>query len=155
MSNPFWDYSLAAYALDGVATSCLTLQDSYGLDVNLLLYAAWLAGMDQRLIDQHLAGVEAAIVVWRDTVIKPMRTLHRQLQDYPPASGVLDEIKVLELRAEQLQQDMMYAYFQQADDLPRTPRPLQDNLWRVAHFVCPGDPAWEPFIDRLVTLFPL
>jgi uncharacterized protein (TIGR02444 family) len=154
MSNPFWDFSLATYQLEGLATRCLALQDDYGLDVNLLLYAAWLAGMDQRLSAGHLAAVEEAIADWRDTVIKPIRELRRLWHDYPEATGLYNAIKALELRAEQQQQDRMFACFQQAGDLPRAPRPLRENLRQVAHAGCAGGPGWEPFIDDLVTRFP-
>jgi uncharacterized protein (TIGR02444 family) len=154
MSNPFWDYSLATYALDGVATSCLALQGTYGLDVNLLLYAAWLARMDQRLSEQHLAGVEAVIGEWRDRVIKPLRALRQQLQDYPRAAGVGDEIKPLELRAEQQQQDMMFAFFQRTAALPKSLRPLRENLVQIVQFTCPEGAGWEPSIERLVRLLP-
>jgi uncharacterized protein (TIGR02444 family) len=155
MSNPFWDYSLATYALDGVATSCLVLQDTIDLDVNLLLYAAWLAHMDQRLSGEHLAGVEAQIVDWRERVIKPLRALRRQLQDFTRAAGVCDEIKTLELHAEQQQQDLMFAFFQRAGDLSRAPRPLRENLLLVAQFACPQAAGSELTIDCLVTQFPL
>jgi uncharacterized protein (TIGR02444 family) len=155
MSNPFWDYSLASYSLHGVANSCLALQDTCGLDVNLLLYAAWLAHMDQCLSDEHLAVVEAEIVDWREQVIKPMRALRRQLQDYTRAAGVREEIQALELRAEQQQQDLMFACFQRTGDLSRAPRPLRKNLVLVAQFASPQDAGWELTIDRLVTLFPL
>jgi len=155
MSNPFWDYSLASYSLDGVASSCLVLQDNCGMDVNLLLYAAWLAHRDQRLSAEHLAWVEAEIVDWRERVIKPLRALRRQLQDYSRASGVREEIKALELRAEQQQQDLMFALFQRTGDLPQAPRPLRENLVLAAQFACPKNEVWELTIDRLVTQFPL
>ena len=155
MSNPFWDYSLATYALDGVAATCLELQDTCGLDVNLLLYAAWLAQLNQRLSGEHLAAVEAVIVDWREKVVKPLRALRRQLQDYTRAAGVRVEIKALELRAEQQQQDLMFASFQRMADLPRAPRPLVENLVLVAHLASPQDAGWELTIDRLVTLLPL
>ncbi len=154
MSNPFWDYSLATYRLDGVAATCLELQDTCGLDVNLLLYGAWLASMGQRLSDEHLAAVEVEIVDWREQVIKPLRALRRQLQGYHPAQGMRDEIKTLELRAEQQQQDMMLACFQRTGGLPRAPLPLRENLVRVAQLAHPKDTGWELTIDRLVTLFP-
>jgi uncharacterized protein (TIGR02444 family) len=154
MSNPFWDYSLASYRLEGVASSCLVLQDNGGMDVNLLLYAAWLAHMDQRLSADHLAGLEVEIVDWRERVIKPLRTLRRQLQDYSRASGVREEIKALELRAEQEQQDLMFAFFQRTGDLPGAPRPLRENLVLVAQAACPQDEIWELTIDRLVTQLP-
>jgi len=155
MSNPFWDYSLATYSLDGVASTCLALQDTIGLDVNLLLYAAWLARMDQRLSGEHLASLEAEIVDWRERVIKPLRALCRQLQDYSRASGVREEIKALELRAEKQQQDQMFAFFQKTGELPQAPRPLRENLVLVAQFTCPQSAGWELTIDHLVTQFPL
>ena len=155
MSNPLWDYSLATYALDGVATSCLALQDTFGLDVNLLLYAAWLAQLDKRLSEHHLAGLEAEIGDWREQVIKPLRALRQQLQAYSPAAGVRDEIKALELCAEQQQQDRMFAYFQQTADLAKTPRPLRENLVLVAQRACPRDAGWEPSVECLVTQLPL
>lgn len=155
MSNPFWDYSLATYRRDGVAATCLELQDSFGLDMNLLLYAAWLASMDQRLSDRHLAAVEAEIVDWRDQVVAPLRALRRQLQGYHPAQGIRDGIKALELRAEQQQQDMMLACFQRTAGLSRGPRPLRENLVQVAQFASPKGAGWELTLDRLVTLFPL
>lgn len=155
MSNPFWDYSLASYSLDGVAPSCLELQDTCGLDVNLLLYAAWLAHRHRRLSAEHLAGLEAEIVDWRERVIKPLRALRRQLPDYPRASGMREEIKALELRAEQQQQDLMFAFFQRTGDLPQAPRPLRENLVLIAQFACPQDVGWELTIERLVTQFPL
>ena len=66
-----------------------------------------------------------------------------------------EEIKNLELRAEQQQQDLMFAFFQRTDDLPAAPRPLRENLVLVAQFTCPQDAGWELTVDRLVTQFPL
>ena len=40
LDNPFWQFSLDAYQRDGVQPACLSLQDDWGLDVNVLLYAA-------------------------------------------------------------------------------------------------------------------
>ena len=33
----FWDFSVGTYRRPGVADACLSLQDRYGLDVNVLL----------------------------------------------------------------------------------------------------------------------
>ena len=125
------------------------------MDVNLLLYAAWLAHMDQRLSTEHLARVDAEIIDWREGVIKPLRALRRQLHENLMASGVRDEIAALELRAEQQQQDLMFAFFQRTGDLPQAPRPLRENLVLVAQFAYPQDGVWELAIEGLVTQFPL
>lgn len=152
MSNPLWDYSLAAYGLDGVAPTCLALQDSFCLDVNLLLYAAWLAHIQRRLSHAHLIEVDGLIADWRENVVQPLRALRRQLREYPGAAGIYKEIKALELRAEQQQQDMMYAFFQRADGLPPVHRPLQENMALVAHFTSPDDTAWAGAIEHLAIL---
>lgn len=154
MSNPFWDYSFASFQLDEVASSCLGLQDTFGLDVNLLLYAGWLARMDLRLSPEHLAGVGTAIADWREHVVKPLRVLRRQLQDYLPAADVRDAIKALELGAEHQQQDLMFAYFQRAPGLPLARESLRENLVLVAQFCQPQGAGWELGIDRLVTVLP-
>ena len=154
MSNPLWDYSLAVYGLDGVATTCLALQDTFGLDVNLLLYAAWLAHRERRLSHAHLIEVDGLIAEWREKVVQPLRLLRRQLREYPGAAGIHDEIKALELRAEQQQQDMMYAFFQRADGLPWAHGPLQENMALVARFSSPNDENWAAAIGDLTTLFP-
>ena len=43
LDNAFWKFSLAVYATPGVAGECLAVQESLGVDVNVLLFCAWLA----------------------------------------------------------------------------------------------------------------
>ncbi|NQD35633.1 TIGR02444 family protein [Permianibacter sp. IMCC34836] len=40
-SEAFWQFSLSFYCLNGVEQALLMLQDTYGLDINCLLYAYW------------------------------------------------------------------------------------------------------------------
>jgi uncharacterized protein (TIGR02444 family) len=49
MSNEFWEFSLATYKTDGVAEAALAVQDQMGLDINLILYASWLASQGLKL----------------------------------------------------------------------------------------------------------
>lgn len=49
MVNPFWNFSLDHYKQEGVQAACLHLQDSFGADVNLVLYCLWLARQGWRL----------------------------------------------------------------------------------------------------------
>ncbi|HEY6132031.1 MAG TPA: TIGR02444 family protein [Halioglobus sp.] len=152
MNNPLWDYSLATYSRDGVAQTCLQLQDTYGMDVNLLLYAAWLAQKERYLSRDHLLEVDALIADWRNNVVRPLRALRRYLHAEPPADGIIDEIKTLELRAEQQQQDRMYAFQQRAAVLPRAARPLQENLVQVAQLFSPENSGWASGLAHLVAL---
>jgi uncharacterized protein (TIGR02444 family) len=154
-NNPLWDYSLATYRLDEVAQCCLTLQDGFGVDVNLLLYAAWLAHLERRLSSAHLTELDALVADWREDVVKPVRALRRQLTGNTRAQGIRDEIKVLELRAEQAQQDMMYGFYQRAATLPRGFQPLPANLALVAHYASPKDEGWAESVGRLGAILPL
>jgi uncharacterized protein (TIGR02444 family) len=72
--NPFWSFSLAVYAAPGVAAECLALQDTSGVDVNVLLFCAWLGATRRSVLTlEDFAAIEAAVEPWRDTVIRPMR----------------------------------------------------------------------------------
>ena len=42
MQGSFWSFSLKVYAAPDVGDECISLQDGYGIDVNLLLFAAFL-----------------------------------------------------------------------------------------------------------------
>jgi uncharacterized protein (TIGR02444 family) len=150
MNNPFWAFSLAHYALDDVPEACLALQDGFGLDVNVLLYAAWLAEMDSSVTPAHLETLEAIIAPWRTRVVQPLRALRRQWRNYPQASGIRNEIKTLELESERQQQDMMLAHYQSVATLPLAVRPLEENLSAVARFFCGDKADRSPAILQLV-----
>ena len=153
MDNPFWDYSLAVYARDGVAEALLALQDEFGLDVNMLLYAAWLADRGLQLDAAHLSPLEARVAPWRERVIGPLRRLRRQWRDYPEAGALREALQALELQAEQSQQALMWEYFCSADTLPGAPGTLPHNLRLVAGIGAPrpgwGEAALEPLLRAL------
>ncbi|CAA0126322.1 Uncharacterised protein [Halioglobus japonicus] len=152
MHNPLWEYSLATYRVKGVAASCLALQDSYGIDVNLLLYAAWLAQRNEGISVDHLTALDNRVTQWRDTVVKPLRALRCELRTYPQAAGVREELKALELRAEREQQDMMHAFYEHSAELAREVNPTLSNLTHVAHLASPGNRDWEGAIRHLAAL---
>lgn len=107
-TNPFWDYSLNVYH-GRVVTLCLELQDDCGMDINLLLYAAWLAHRGRLLTAEHLATQEAAVSDWRARAVQPLRELRRNLRDFAPAATLREKLAELELSAERTEQDILYA----------------------------------------------
>ncbi|ACI99249.1 TIGR02444 family protein [Rhodospirillum centenum] len=121
-SPDLWRFSLAVYARPGVAPMCLELQDRHGADVNLLLWAAWLALVHGHVLTpEELAGAEAAVAPWREAVVRPLRAVRRTLKAPEPplpadAGALRERIKAVELEAERLQQQML-------DGLPATRRP--------------------------------
>ena len=106
--NPFWDFSLALYGSPGVAEACLGLQDDAGLDVNLVLYACYLANQGLALNPAQAAAVDQCCSDWRDTVVQPVRALRRELKE--TAGHVSELLLAAELAGERQQQNMIWQW---------------------------------------------
>ena len=77
---PFWSFSLDLYARPGVAPACLALQDRFGCDVNILLFALWAARCGKALARADFDALDAAVAPWRGGVVEPIRALRRALK---------------------------------------------------------------------------
>ena len=111
--NPFWRFSLAVYAAPGVAPECLALQDAQGVDVNVLLFCAWLGSRRIVLTEDDLAAIENAVRSWREAVVRPLRAVRRDIKTRPDAvqddiAALRKDVATLELRAEQIEQAMLH-----------------------------------------------
>jgi uncharacterized protein (TIGR02444 family) len=114
-TTPFWRFSLHVYRQPGVADACVALQDGCGVDVNVLLYLLWRAA-DRRLFSaDDVKAIEATVRDWRNLTVIPLRELRRKLKGTPTAieplkqEGFRTKIKGVELEAERLQQEALYA----------------------------------------------
>ena len=148
--NDFWTYSLAVYRRKEVVHSCLALQDNAGVDVNLLLYAGWLAGKGQRLDSYHLEQVASAVADWREQVVKPLRDLRRHLSTIAGAELLCEALKAQELSAEQQQQDTMYSCYRALHALPAGEHCLRENLTMVCRYSNPRAAALPDSLESLV-----
>lgn len=110
--NPFWDFSLAVYARDGTAPACLALQDTKGVDVNLLLFCCWAGVRGHALNASELETLSEAVKPWRGEILEPLRAVRRQLgkggAHEGAGAGLLDKLKSAELEAEAVQQRMLF-----------------------------------------------
>jgi uncharacterized protein (TIGR02444 family) len=113
--SPFWHFSLRFYRQPGVADACIALQDGCGVDVNILLFLLWLAAERRSTRLDEVQAVCAAAAPWRDDVVAPLRGIRRRLKD---GSALVERgaseqfrarIKVIELEAERLQQEALFA----------------------------------------------
>jgi uncharacterized protein (TIGR02444 family) len=113
--SPFWRFSLRFYRQPGVADACIALQDGCGVDVNILLFLLWLATAKRRIGIGEVEAVCAKAGPWRDDVVAPLRSLRRRLKDGAPliernlAELFRTRIKAVELEAERLQQEALFA----------------------------------------------
>lgn len=78
------DFALALYAREGVPPACLVLQESTGLDVNILLFAAWRgAALRQQVSDADIAAAKALVGEWHMDVVRSLRGVRRRLKAGP------------------------------------------------------------------------
>ncbi len=80
--SAFWTFSVDLYERPGVEAACIALQDRRDLDVNLLLWALWLAECGVALDQATLARAEAEVASWQAEIVQPLRALRRRLRQY-------------------------------------------------------------------------
>jgi uncharacterized protein (TIGR02444 family) len=113
--SPFWRFSLRLYRAPGVGDACIALQEESGVDVNLLLFLLWQATERRALTAADVKALDQTVGGWRDTAVIPLRNLRRALKSSPglvasnAAEAFRTRIKAVELEAERLQQQTMYA----------------------------------------------
>ena len=110
-SHPFWDYSLHLYGQPGVEDACLTLQDEFDLDVNIVLFCLWTGSEGPgQLTTAELAECIARGGQWQREVVQRLRYIRRTLKrEELGATPELVEVfrpraQRLELAAEHAQQ---------------------------------------------------
>jgi uncharacterized protein (TIGR02444 family) len=114
IDNPFWQFSLQVYATPGVAEECLEVQDKLGVDVNVLLYAAWL-GSTRGVLLEHadIRIIDDEVTAWSTDVVQPLRAVRRRLKLMPEISDqsvqmTRKRVADAELFAEQIEQALLY-----------------------------------------------
>jgi uncharacterized protein (TIGR02444 family) len=141
----FWHFSLAFYALPGVAEALIALQDAGGFDVNLILFGLWvgLSGRG-RLDGPRLAAAEALSRPLRTEIVVALRQLRRRIEPRPEADfrRLRAAILELELKAERAVQDRLAGGAGPSErpaDLPARRADAQANL----RFYLGAEAAWR------------
>lgn len=104
--SAFWDWALTTYRGPGVSEACLTLQDTHGQNVPLLLWAAWTAASGRALDEETIEAACDAARAWDGAAVGPLRAIRRTLKGPIPDIGdagreaLRDQVKTLELAAE-------------------------------------------------------
>jgi len=105
-----WAFAVDLYGASGVAKACLALQDRYGCDVNVLLFAAWMGAVHRRAITPaEMAEVVASVQSWHAEIVRPLRSVRRRLKSGPPPapSGSSETLRArianIELEAERIE----------------------------------------------------
>ena len=98
-----WHFACALYGHAAVAEACIRAQDEYAIDINLALFAAWLAQRGEALTEGRARLAMDACALWRRDVIAPLRTRRRAWRDSAERRVDYEAIKALEIAAEREQ----------------------------------------------------
>ena len=104
--SEFWDFSLEVYGRPEVNRLCLDLQDNYGADVNMLLFACWLghSGRGTVTVSAWRAMI-LRLTRWRDRVIKPLRDVRHMLKhEHLAPASMKEQVFQSEIEAEHIEQ---------------------------------------------------
>lgn len=118
-AEDLWGVAVALYARPEVEAACLALQDEAGVDITLLLFAAW-AGVRRgvALTPERLQALDESLAPWREEVTMPLRRLRRAMKTMAPPHKSLEHpaldlrgrIKACELESERLALDALAAH---------------------------------------------
>ena len=112
-ASPIWDFVLGYYRQQGVSEAAITLQDSAGIDVNMILFLMWLSAQKRTLGVAEAKTVSEKSIGWQHDVVVPVRGVRRLLKENAPlveqeaALAFRKKVQALELEGEQLQLNAM------------------------------------------------
>lgn len=113
MAPPFWNFSVAVYGAGAVQDECLTLQDEFGLDVNLVLLCAFTGAVHGvALTPDDIASARALVGPWHKDIVSSLRAVRRHPKtiDIPgadaakAAADLRTQVKAAELESERIEQ---------------------------------------------------
>lgn len=129
-SDQLWDFSLKFYRQPGVEPLCLTLQEHWQADINILLWLCWLETESIAIENTQIQLAEAHIATWNREAVWPLRTLRMEMKQRYGISDTAIEatrsaIKKAELQAERVVQirleQLAHTWRAQTQRQPMTP----------------------------------
>jgi len=158
--SSLWDFSLVLYNDACTQAACLKLQDTYGADVNVILYLLFLGQQGREVLPESVALIDGAISTWRKEVVQPLRQLRRHLKsaDFGIAGDTQEAfrstVKKVELSSEKLEQDRLAALEPDTLDVSDWAAAARTNLERYAVFIgAPvSDSGFITLVNRLTSL---
>jgi uncharacterized protein (TIGR02444 family) len=143
LDGPHWRFALALYAQPGAADACLFLQDRFGVDVNILLFAMFAAAeRGMAVTPEDMEGMDTAVEAWRNEAVVPLRTIRRRLKqplDHVAgayAEALRTQVKKVELLAERIEQALLARWLERRNGQQTSPDIDLSAILRtvVAHF---------------------
>ena len=104
-----WTCAVELYGVPTIRDVCLSLQDTTGADVNLLLTLLFAATRRLELDASRVRRLQESIAPWRGGVIEPLRSARRsiRLANRADAADAYESTKQAELAAEKVALQML------------------------------------------------
>ncbi len=112
----FWDFSVRTYRTPGVPDACLSLQNDFGADVNMVLYCCWIGAHVGEFGRELFTEACQFSAQWADQVVVPLRSARTwmkhsgcELEPVPTDAcmALREKIKSTEFASEKLQQQVL------------------------------------------------
>jgi uncharacterized protein (TIGR02444 family) len=143
-------FVLEVYGTDGVSTASVLLQDRFGVDVNVLLLAAYAGAVGGlSFTERDLASAVARTRDWQRDVVGPLRRVRTRLKDGPPpapnpaTAALRERIKTAELDAEMIELDELAEVATHLGS-PRAPGDARARATAAMRVVLRYDTSHEP-----------
>jgi len=101
----FWQFSVEMWRHDAMRDGLLALQDEFEANINMVLFAVWLAGERRNLEPDSVA--KSGLSDWNTAMTSPLRTLRRQAK--AESAELYQCLKTAELVAERHEQRLLVA----------------------------------------------
>ena len=106
LENAFWSFACRLYKQDDVASTCLELQDSFGINVNALLFMVWLGAQGYPPSEARYLAILDALSPWTAQVVGNLRLARRAWKrlggEVPALRSGREALKQVELLSEQI-----------------------------------------------------
>jgi uncharacterized protein (TIGR02444 family) len=120
LETPLWSFAVSVYGALGVQDECLDLQDRFGVDVNLLLFAAYAGAVEGLDLTQSIDQAAEAVSRWHQDVVRPLRHVRRSLKSWSGGDDLVglragelrEQVKARELDSERIELLMLWTWLQ-------------------------------------------
>ncbi len=112
----FWTFSLTVYSATGVAEECLALQDECGIDINLLLFCAYIGSGGSAISAEQVRHSRTVVQSWQQNIVMPLRNVrhalkHRSDEQWhavlASSETLRTKVKAVELESECIEQALL------------------------------------------------
>ena len=107
-NSPLWRFSNNIYRKEGVSEILLHVQDKFSIDVNMILFVAWLASINRSLTAADIQDAQKLVSRWRVMVIVPVRNIRRSLKYFTGTDYLYEDVKNLEIDTEKEELKILY-----------------------------------------------